>query len=293
MKTALIIGGTRFFGVHLVESLLKNDWDVTIATRGETEDSFGSRVKRIKVDRNNKAMMKKAFENENYDVIYDQICYSSFDALEAIEVFREKTKKYIVTSSMSAYGKKMGNLSEEDFDPYHYPLIIKKPEETVYDEGKRLMEAAFFQKAPFAVTAVRFPIVIGENDYTERLLFYIKKIAEKEPVYFKDTSAKISFIKEQEAGNFLAWLADADVEGPVNACSQDPVSLKALVETIEQTTGNKAIVKEHADESQESPYSISETWTLNHQKAQDAGYTFLKLPDYLPDLVKSLYRKIG
>ena len=37
--------GTRFFGKHLVEALLQEGHDVTIAARGITEDSFGSRVK--------------------------------------------------------------------------------------------------------------------------------------------------------------------------------------------------------------------------------------------------------
>ncbi|MGR4032399.1 NAD-dependent epimerase/dehydratase family protein, partial [Bacillus sp. ZZQ-131] len=51
LKKVLVLGGTRFFGKHLVEYLLQAGHDVTIATRGVTEDSFGSAVKRIIVDR--------------------------------------------------------------------------------------------------------------------------------------------------------------------------------------------------------------------------------------------------
>ena len=47
VKKVLVLGGTRFFGKHLVEVLLQAGHDVTIATRGVTEDSFGSAVKRI------------------------------------------------------------------------------------------------------------------------------------------------------------------------------------------------------------------------------------------------------
>ncbi len=46
LKKVLVLGGTRFFGKHLVEALLQDGHDVTIATRGITEDSFGSRVKK-------------------------------------------------------------------------------------------------------------------------------------------------------------------------------------------------------------------------------------------------------
>lgn len=43
--------GNKIFGKHLVEALLQEGHDVTIATRGITEDSFGSAVKRLIVDR--------------------------------------------------------------------------------------------------------------------------------------------------------------------------------------------------------------------------------------------------
>lgn len=37
----LVIGGTRFFGIHMVNELLTAGYDVTIATRGKASDSFG------------------------------------------------------------------------------------------------------------------------------------------------------------------------------------------------------------------------------------------------------------
>lgn len=289
MKKALVIGGTRFFGVHLVKNLLKNGWAVTIATRGTTQDEFGEQVSRIQVDRRIKEDMRDAFAGKFYDVIYDQICYSSYDALEAINLFKNKTNKYIVTSSMSVYGKKRGCLREEDFDPYHYPLLVKTPEEVAYDEGKRLMEAAFFQKAPFPVSAVRFPIVLGENDYTERLLFYIQEIDNNQPVYFDAPEAEISFIYEKEAGRFLCHLAEAPLTGPVNAASDHPVTIQSLLEEIEKVTGKKADVRKQEIPEKNSPYGITESWTLNTEKAVRSGFSFESLPDYLPDLISNVY----
>ena len=43
----LVIGGTRFFGIHMVKELLDRGHDITIATRGLTPDNFGDKVKRI------------------------------------------------------------------------------------------------------------------------------------------------------------------------------------------------------------------------------------------------------
>ncbi|MGV2503271.1 NAD-dependent dehydratase, partial [Priestia megaterium] len=50
MKTALVLGGTRFFGKNLVKSLLTTGVKVTFATRCKTPDDFGHRVERIFLD---------------------------------------------------------------------------------------------------------------------------------------------------------------------------------------------------------------------------------------------------
>lgn len=41
----LVIGGTRFFGIHMVNELLTAGYDVTIATRGRHQIHLGIRLK--------------------------------------------------------------------------------------------------------------------------------------------------------------------------------------------------------------------------------------------------------
>lgn len=43
----LVIGGTRFFGIHMVNELLKLGHDVTIATRGIASDGYGDKVREL------------------------------------------------------------------------------------------------------------------------------------------------------------------------------------------------------------------------------------------------------
>lgn len=54
MKKVLVLGGTRYFGRELVKNLIERGNDVTVGTRGVTEDEFGDKVNRIKIDRNSK-----------------------------------------------------------------------------------------------------------------------------------------------------------------------------------------------------------------------------------------------
>ncbi len=242
LKKVLVLGGTRFFGKHLVEALLQEGHDVTIATRGITEDSFGSRVKRLIVDREDEKQLAERLGDKSYDIVYDNLCYSSNAAKVICEVLRGTTKKYVMTSSMAVYEPAL-SLSEEDFNPYEYAIAYEDRNDFNYGEGKRLAEAVVFQHATFPVVAVRFPVVIGENDYTKRLQFYVECIVNQKPIVVDHVDGTLSFIHEKEAGEFLAWCGMANVRGPINACSNGVVSMEEIIHFIEEKTGIKALIQ--------------------------------------------------
>lgn len=274
LKKVLVLGGTRFFGKHLVEALLQEGHDVTIATRGITEDSFGSAVKRLIVDREDEKQLAERLEDKSYDIVYDNLCHSSNAAKIICEVLRGKTKKYVMTSSMAVYEPAL-SLSEEDFNPYEYAIAYGDRNDFNYGEGKRLAEAVVFQQATFPVVAARFPVVIGENDYTKRLQFYVEHILREEPVAVNHLDGKLSFIHEEEAGGFLVWCGMKDIEGPINACSNGVVSARDIIHFIEETTGIKALVQEAGDNV--APYNEVTNCTLHNGKANELGFPFREL----------------
>ena len=55
----LVLGGTKFFGIPMIQSLLKYNHDITIATRGHQPIPFESKVKHIKIDRQNQEDLKR------------------------------------------------------------------------------------------------------------------------------------------------------------------------------------------------------------------------------------------
>ncbi len=274
LKKVLVLGGTRFFGKHLVEALLQNGHDVTIATRGITEDSFGSRVNRFIVDREDGKQLAECLEDKSYDIVYDNLCYSSNAAKIICEVLQGKTKKYVMTSSMAVYEPAI-SLSEEDFNPYEYVITYGDRKDFNYGEGKRLAEAVVFQQATFPVVAVRFPVVIGENDYTKRLQFYVEHIVRQEPIAVNYLDGELSFIHEKEAGEFLAWCGIESIEGPMNACSNGVVSTSEVIHFIEETTGLNALVQEVGDHV--APYNEVINCTLHNGKASELGFPFREL----------------
>lgn len=283
----LVLGGTKFFGKRLVENWIEAGEEVTIGTRGLAEDPFEDKVRRLTLDRSDGNSLKKTAGSEQWDIVYDQIAYSPDDAWNAIEAFGEDIKKYIFTSSMSVY-EQGEDQREEAFNPFEYDLKTGSREEFSYGEGKKLAEAVFFQKAPFPVTAVRFPIVMGTDDYTERLLFHIRHIKKQKPFYIPNLDTKLSFISSQEAAEFLFWAGRNPLRGPVNACADGEISLESLIGLIEKETGQKALISSNKDEADPSPYGIPSSWTMDNGKASAAGFPFSNLNNWIRPLINEL-----
>src|SRR5690606_10937901 len=156
-----------------------------------------------------------------------------------------------------------------------------------YGEGKKLAEAVFYKYAKFPVVAVRFPIVMGEDDYTLRLHFYIENILNNQPIALENIHAKMSFIHAAEAAQFLRWAGYSHIEGPYNAAANGTIALSELIQLIEQVTGKSATIVE-PDSEHKSPYSIPKSWFMTNEKAVQDGYTFTHLSDWLKPLIHTI-----
>lgn len=285
----LILGGTRFFGIPMIEELLRQGHDITIATRQNAKDNFGNRVSRIKVDRSDPVLMKNAFYDKRYDVVYDKIAYCSNDikyAMEAIDC-----DKYIYMSSTAVYAPLKIDIKEEDFNGLNKELIWCSRPDFPYDEIKRQAECALWQVYPDRNwTAVRYPFVIGEDDYTDRLLFYVEHTMKSVPMNIDNLNCQMGFIRSDEAGKFLAFLADKNFTGAVNGCAHETISLNEIIRYIENKTGSKAVITADGDNA---PYNGEPEYSINTERAEKLGYQFSNLKDWIFDLLDYYIRKVA
>lgn len=288
MQSALILGGTQYFGKRLVNLLLEKGIDVTIATRGRTSDPFGNRVQRLIIDRDRRDSLEEAFDSGYWDVVFDQSCYSPKEALDVLEVLEGKVGRYIFTSTMSVYdfGE---HKKEEDYDPFHYPIEIKPRSEYVgipgYQQAKRTAEAVLFQKANIPVVALRFSLVIGEDDYTNRLQFHVDHVKQGQPMVITNPEVRLSFISSSDAANMLYWAATSNVTGPFNAASPGDLSLLEILGKIEEVTGKTALIVTDAENADRSPYSFSKSISVDTNKAIQKGFQFEDLQQLMNRLI--------
>jgi nucleoside-diphosphate-sugar epimerase len=291
MKEILVLGGTRFFGRKLVEQLLEEGHQVTIITRGQLANPFGESVKHITVDRSNREALAKAVEGQTYDVVYDNICYSPNEARAFCDIFNGKIKKLVFTSTLSTYEADGKVKKEADFNPYTYDIRMGETKDFTYGEGKRQAEAVFFKYAQFPGAAARFPIVLGLDDYTERLRFHVERVAKEKPIGFLNMDAEMSFILAEEAGHFLKWAGLSDAQGPYNATASGKISLKELMSLIEKATGKRAKIALVGNDEIRSPYAIPASWYMSTEKAEREGFVFSKLHEWLPELIEELAKQ--
>lgn len=277
----LVIGGTRFFGIHMVNALLEQGHDVTIATRGNAPDSYGDKVKRICVERTDAQSLKEQLGGTYYDVVIDKLAYCSNDIKNILEIIN--CGKYIHMSSTAVYNPKRMNTVEEDFDGKLGELIWCNRDAYPYDEIKRQAEYALWQQYPERNwMAVRYPFVIGADDYTNRLEFYVKHVKKGIPMYIDNIDAQMSFIGSREAGEFMAFLVDKDFTGAVNGASHGTISVREILTYVEERTGAKAIL---STDGELAPYNGEPPYSINTQKAESLGYTFTELKDWIYELL--------
>ncbi|MCP4912804.1 MAG: NAD-dependent epimerase/dehydratase family protein [Oligoflexia bacterium] len=266
----LVIGGNLYFGKRLVELLIKENHEVTLLNRQSKPDGFGDKVNRIKCDRLDKKAMEEALSNTDWDIVYDQVCYDYETAESACEIFEGKVKHYIHTSSQSVY-EAGSDISEDTFNPSNHQFKEKVDWRKDYAEAKRQAECAFEKYAGFSTTYVRFPIVIGPDDYTKRFQFHIDKIKSGNEVFFKNLDAKISFISSEDAAKSLYHLGINKVTGPVNCCNSDSIAIKEFIQILSSKIGKEIKIAKESTDDNFSPYGIDQDWFMNNSKLQNSG----------------------
>lgn len=274
----LVLGGTRFFGIPMIQALLNYGHDVTIATRGNQKDPFENRVTRIIADRQNQEDLRKLFENTHYDLVIDKIAYASNDIKKLLDVI--SCDRYMLMSTTAVYEYM------QNFDPYHDTFLYVNRNDDVYRVTKRYAECALVQDYPqMPCVIVRYPFVVGLDDYTRRISFYIEHILNEKAMYIDNLDTPLHFIDSQEAGHFMAHLANENVTGIFDGASVGEITTRELISMIEKIFNKQAILDEHGDKA---PYNETPYFCVDTKPASELGYYFSDLSDWMELLIKQL-----
>lgn len=285
---ALVIGGTGFIGRRLVHYLLLDGHEVTIATRGKTENIHSDKVKSIKIDRFSRESISDTIKGDmHYDVVYDQIGFGADDIETSISALNGFFDHYIYTSSVAVYDGFKDGFTEEDFDPYAFQTREGGISTLGYAEGKRTAEAYLFKHSTVPSAAVRFPIVLGHDDVTGRVQFHTERIAGEKEIVVREPCGRMNYVWVEDAGRFLAWLGSRGKTGPYNAASPESIDAAGLINEVAAAMGMKASIVGNGRKEDESPYFIKGNKTVSVKKAMDGGFAFTPLSAVLSKVAKN------
>jgi nucleoside-diphosphate-sugar epimerase len=281
----LVIGGTRYFGIHLVEALLEAGDRVSIATRGRTPDPFGRRVRRIAVDRGDATAMQAAFHGVRFDAVYDQMCYSPAEAELAVRVFAGKAGRYLMTSTLEVYDALHGRLArayrEDDLD---LSRANANPP-TVYGEGKRRAEAVLLAAGNLPVATLRLAHVLGgPEDFTGRLRGYVERVLRGEPLLHAALPGASSFIDVPGVADLMVWAGRQDFLGPLNVASGGTLTAPQLHSRIAGRLGREAGLVLAASAGA-TPFDYGAIHALDTTRLNALGRRIDPLDDWLDTLI--------
>ena len=227
MKNVLVIGGTKYLGLEFIKILNKSKINFFVASRKKIEvDNF------IKIDRKSQNDLDKLFIDNHFDIVIDFINYSGLDSKILLSSISKQSKppKLILISTVYTYGMpidiKCDSLFKEcSFNPLKYDNSIKDRPDVTYSKGKRDMESYCIKNyRNDKLVILRFPIILGANDYTNRTQFYINKIRNRSQINPININNKSCYVFTNEAANSIVNFVNNEKHGIFN------VSYKAISE---------------------------------------------------------------
>ena len=224
MKKILILGGTRYVGLELIKLLNKKKIDLFIASRRKIDHK-----KFIFLDRKNIDNLNEIFSKHEFDIVVDFICYSSLDSKKLLDSLKinNRTPKLIIISSVYVYSdpKKINcnsTFTEDCFISTNFGYSLSDLPDISYSKGKREMESYISQHYDQdKLVIIRFPIVLGSNDYTNRTLFYFSLIKNKSKFNPKKINNISNYIFSYEASLSIFNFIDSNEYGTFNIASKE------------------------------------------------------------------------
>jgi 2'-hydroxyisoflavone reductase len=170
----LILGGTRFIGLHMTELALARGHTLTFFNRGKTHTDRYPGIERIKGDRNGEI---GGLKDREWDVVIDNSGYVPRHVRLSAELLAPKVKQYVFTSSISVYpdfsvrrdeSSPVGKLADE---------TVEKVDGDTYGPLKALCEQAVRKAYGERAMVIRPGLIVGPDDNTDRFTYWPARAA--------------------------------------------------------------------------------------------------------------------
>jgi 2'-hydroxyisoflavone reductase len=298
----LIIGGTRFFGRHLVEAALARGHEVTLFNRGKSNPDLFPQLETILGDREKDV---DRLQSRKWDTAIDVAGYLPRIVRLSAETLEPNVSHYVFISTISVYE----NFRQVGIDE-SYPLG-KLQDETVeeitgetYGPLKALCEKVVQDTfGGERALIIRPGLIVGPHDPTDRFTYWPVRVARGGDLLApQKPEAAIQIIDVRDLSAFTIKLIEENAWGIYNATGPDyELTMGKLLEVSKQVSDSDANIKwasvEFLNQNKVEAWSDMPAWVPDDEegvglsrvdisKAIQAGLKFRPLEETIRDTLE-------
>ena len=170
----LILGGTRFIGLHMTALALERGHTLTFFNRGKTNADRFPDIERITGDRDGQI---DGLKGRQWDVVIDNSGYVPRHVRASAQLLAGNVGQYLFVSSISVYpdfsvprdeNSPVGKLADES---------VEKVDGDTYGPLKALCEKEVLKALPGRATIIRPGLIVGPDDNTDRFTYWPARAA--------------------------------------------------------------------------------------------------------------------
>ncbi|MDZ5472751.1 NAD-dependent epimerase/dehydratase family protein [Bacillus sp. 31A1R] len=310
----LVLGGSRFLGKTFVETALNQNHEVTIFNRGTRNEE----LKEVEILTGDRYGDLSALKGRNWDAVLDTSGLAPHTVRRATDILKDNVGQYTYISSISVYKDWVPTNITEDY-PVHTmsseeadKITLVGPDFSMeyYGAFKAISEMEAENNMPSRVMNVRAGQLVGPHDYTDRLPYWIDRVAKGGKVLVPGRPDRpVQLVDNLDLANWFLKMMEQGKGGTFNSTGPDyTLTMSQLLEHCKAISGSDAEF-EWVDESfirdnnvapwTELPlwipetYPLSEgeepwrgTFSINVDKAISSGLTFRPIEETLKDVYK-------
>lgn len=212
---ALVLGGTRFLGRHVVEALVMAGHDVTLFNRGRRAAALFPGLEALRGDRDGGL---DALRGRRWDAVIDTCGYVPRVVRQSVDLLREAAGRYVFVSSISVYADAaragltesspvavLTDAANEDVQQHYGALKAACEQEVLGGFGGRAL-------------VLRPGLIVGPFDPTGRFTYWPVRIARGGTVLAPgDPTAPVQFIDARDLAAWMVALIERGEGGTFNA----------------------------------------------------------------------------
>ena len=187
----LVMGGSRFNGLAIVEELARYGHDVTTFNRGVTPATFPRGVRQLHGDRHDHDGLVATLGGEEFDAVIDSSAYVLADVESMVNLFRGSTGHYVFISSAASYAPAaISPINEE------CPFNWSEDSRNDYGRNKAICETYLigqYRDQGFPSSSIKLPTVLGpRNNARQREALMFHRVLQGRPVLIPGDGSVLS-----------------------------------------------------------------------------------------------------